>query len=83
VLDDGQSEIDSEAMTLPGPYAVPKLTEQVELPFYLVDQQTRDIMALVNGTRTIAEIGELCGLVGREVQLRFADLRDHGVVSLD
>jgi hypothetical protein len=83
MLEDGQWEIDSEALTLPGPYAVPKLAEPVELPFYLVDQGARDILALVDGVRSIAEIAELCGMACREVQLRFTDLRDHGVVSLD
>jgi hypothetical protein len=81
---DGWRRIDSDAVTLPRTDAVPKLVvERADLAWFGFDEQTQAIVALVDGVRTIAEIAWFCGTASREMQLRFADLRDHSVVALE
>jgi hypothetical protein len=42
----------------------------------------RDILTLVDGTRTIADIAACRHVPSGEMQLHIADLRDRGVVRL-
>jgi hypothetical protein len=52
------------------------------LVWFDVPETTRSIAELVDGERPIAVLAQLGGWPLGEVQLRIADLRDRGLVSL-
>jgi hypothetical protein len=75
--------LDSSALTLPTAYAIPVLLgEAAALASLSCDDPMRDILTLVDGTRTIADIAACRHVPSGEMQLHIADLRDRGVVRL-
>lgn len=74
---------DSRSFTLPGPHAVPKLlVDAADLNWFEVNDESRGMVSLIDGTRTVARIAEERGIPPREAQLRIADLRARGIVDL-
>jgi hypothetical protein len=74
---------DSRSFTLPGPDAVPRLVVDAgDMLWFDVPEESREVVELVDGTRSILVIAKERGLVPREVQLRIADLRSRGIVEL-
>ncbi len=74
----------SQSVTLPSPYVVPKLLMAYDqVPWFNFDERTQSLVALIDGVRTIAELSERAVMSAGELQLRIADLRDRGVVGLD
>jgi len=71
------------ASPLPEPDAVPRLLLEVEeLQWIAIEGNAARLAALVNGTRTVRELADLCGLELPAAQLILSGLRDRHVVAL-
>jgi hypothetical protein len=74
---------DSRSFTLPGPQAVPKLlVDSADLSWFELAEETRALIPLIDGARSVAQIARDRGIHCREVQLRLADLRARGVIEV-
>jgi hypothetical protein len=74
---------DSRSFTLPGPDAVPRLLiAPADLNWFELQDETRAIVPLVDGARSVIQIAGLRGIAPREAQLRVADLRSRGIVEI-
>jgi hypothetical protein len=54
-----------------------------DVPWFNFDEPTQSLVALIDGVRTIADLAERLPMNAGELQLRIADLRDHGVILLE
>ncbi len=78
------SRLGSSELTLPTAYAIPVLlVTEAELTALGCEGPMREIVALVDGARTVADIAACRGVPSGEMQLHIADLRDRGIVRLD
>jgi hypothetical protein len=76
--------LDSESLTLPSAYAIPRLmVDPKDLDWFDVNDEILGFLSFVDGVRTISQIADARGERPNVVQLRVADLRDRGVVLLD
>jgi hypothetical protein len=78
-----QRHHDSRSFTLPGPHAVPKLiVDPTDLSWFELPEETRALIPLIDGARTVTLIARERGLPPREAQLRLADLRSRGIIEM-
>lgn len=74
---------DSRSFTLPGPDSVPRLlVDLADQSWFDIGDDSRALLALVDGTRSVGRIATDHGISPREAQLRIADLRDRGIIEL-
>jgi hypothetical protein len=74
---------DSRSFTLPGPHAVAKLLiDPADLNWFELGEETRALVPLIDGVRTVALIARERRIPPREAQLRIADLRSRGIVEI-
>jgi hypothetical protein len=68
---------------LPEPDAVPRLLLEVdELQWIAIEGHATRLATLVNGTRTVRELADLCAMELPTAQLILAGLRDRHVVAI-
>ncbi len=80
--DDGRKH-DSRSFTLPGPHAVPRLiVDPADLSWFELSEETRGLVPLIDGKRSVNDIARQKGIAPREAQLRLADLRARSIIEL-
>jgi hypothetical protein len=62
---------------------VPKLiVDPADLSWFELSEETRGLVPLIDGKRSVSDIARQKGIAPREAQLRLADLRARSIIEL-